>query len=55
MFKVSRGVSPEIVNELFQFREQILYELRQKSQFQISLVHSVPSGRESLKYLLPKL
>ena len=25
MFKVSRGLSPEIFNELFQFREQIPY------------------------------
>ena len=30
MFKVSTGLSPEIVNELFQFREQILHELRQR-------------------------
>ena len=28
MFKVSRGLSPEILNELFRFREQITYELR---------------------------
>ena len=28
MLKVSRG--PEIVNELFQFREQISYNLRQR-------------------------
>ena len=28
MFKVSGGLSPKSVNELFQFREQILYELR---------------------------
>ena len=34
-FKVSRGLSPEIVNDLFQFREQIPYALRQTSQFQI--------------------
>ena len=39
MFKVSRGLSPEIVNELFQFRKQIPYELRQRSQFQIPWVH----------------
>ena len=38
MFKVSRGLSPEIVNELFQFREQISYELRQRHQFQIPWV-----------------
>ena len=28
MFKVSRGLSPEILNELFRFREQITYKLR---------------------------
>ena len=38
MFKVSRGLSPEIVNELFQFREQIFYELRQRPRFQIPWV-----------------
>ena len=51
MFKVSRGLSPEIVNELVQFREQISYELRQRSQFQIPFVHSVFSGTDSLKFL----
>ena len=30
MCKVSRGLSPEIVNELFQFSKQILYKLRKK-------------------------
>ena len=33
MFNVSRSLSPEIVNELFQFREQTHYELRQGPQF----------------------
>ena len=51
MFKFFRGLSPEIVNELFQFKDQIPYELRQKSQFQIPWVHSVFSGTESLKFL----
>ena len=55
MFKVSVGLSPEIVNELFQFREQILYELGQRPQFQIALVHSVFSGKESLEFLGPKI
>ena len=54
MFKVSRGLSPKIANELFQFREQILYELRQKPQCQIPWIHSV-IGRESLKFLGPKI
>ena len=30
MFKVSKVLSPEIVNELFQLTEQIPYELRQR-------------------------
>ena len=55
IFKVSRGLSPEIVNQLFQCREQISYELRQRSQFQIPWVHSVFSGTENLKFLWPKI
>ena len=51
MFKVSRGLSPEIINELFQFREQISYESRQKSQYQFPFVHSVFSGTDSFKFL----
>ena len=35
MLKVFRGLSHEIANALFQFREQIPYELRQRPQFQI--------------------
>ena len=50
MFKVFRGLSREIVNELFQFRVQIPYELRQRSQFQIALVHSVFSVTEIRKF-----
>ena len=30
MFKVSKGLSPEIFNGLFQLREQMPYELRQR-------------------------
>ena len=51
MFKVLRGLSPEILNELFQFREQVPYQLRQRFQFQICWVHSVFSGAESLNFL----
>ena len=50
MFKVSRGLSPEIVNELFQFREQIPYVLRQRCQFQIPFVQSDFGGTESFKF-----
>ena len=55
MFKVSRGLSPEFFNKLFQFREQISYESRQKSQFQTPFVHSVFSGTDSFEFLGPKI
>ena len=53
MFKVYRGLSPETVNDLFQFRQQIPYELRQRPQFHIPWVHSLFTGTESLKFLGP--
>ena len=55
MFKVSRGLSPEVVNGLFQFREQIHYELRQRRQFQIPWFHSVFSGTESVNFFGSKI
>ena len=55
MFKVSRGLSPEIINELFQFRDQISYESRQTSQFQIPFVYSVFSDTDTFKFLGPKI
>ena len=33
MFKVSRGLRPETVNELFQFRGQVPYELSKGFSF----------------------
>ena len=54
MFKVSRALSPEIVNDLLQLIDQIHYKLGQSSQFQILLFHSVFSGTESLKFPGPK-
>ena len=51
MFQVSRGISPEIINEIFQFKKEITHELRQRSQFHIPSIHSVFSGTESLKFL----
>ena len=55
MFQVSRGLSPEIINEIYQFIESITHELRQRSQFHIPSLHSVFSGIESLKFLGPKI
>ena len=58
IFKVSKGLCPEIVKGLFQFRNDIPYNLRQRSQIQIPPVRTVRtvfSGRESIKYLDPNI
>ena len=55
MFDFSRGLSSEIVNQLFQFREPIPYELRRRSLFQIPFVYLVFSGTESLTFLGSKI
>ena len=47
MYKVANGMSPEIVNEIFQLREKSHYNLRYTSEFIISLSHSVYHGSES--------
>ena len=55
MFKVSKGLCPEIVKGLFQFRNEIPYNLRQRSQFHIPPVRTVFNGTESIKFLGPKI
>ena len=55
MFNFSRGLSPETVTELFEFREPVPYELRQMSQFQLPFGYLVFSGTESLKFFGPKI
>ena len=56
MFKVSRGLSPEIINELFQFRKQntLSQTSRQRSQFQIPWVNSVSVVQKALNFLGPR-
>ena len=55
MFKVSKGLCPEIVEKLFQYRNQIPYNLKQRTQFHIPPVRPVVSGEESIKFLGPKI
>lgn len=54
MLKFSRGLSSEIINEIFQFGEEITNEIRQRSQFNISSVHSFFSGTETFKLVASK-
>ena len=55
MFKVSKGLCPEIVKGLFQFRNEIPYNVRQRSQFHIPPVRTVFNGTGSIKFLGPKI
>ena len=54
MYKVTNGLSPEIMNEIFQIREESRYNLRYTFQFTIPLIHSVYNGRESVSYMALK-
>ena len=55
MYKVANGMSPEIMNEIFQLREKSHYNLRYTSEFIIPSIYSVYHGRESASYLGPKI
>ena len=55
MYKVANGMSPEIMNEIFQLKEKSHYNLRYKSEFRIPPIHSVYHGSESVSYLGPKI
>ena len=55
MFKVSKGLCPEIVKGLFQFRNDTPYTKRQRSQFHIPPIRTVFIGTESIKFLGPKI
>ena len=56
MYKVTNGLlSPEIMNEIFQIREESRYNLRYTSHFTIPPIHSVYNGRESVSYMGPQI
>ena len=55
MYKVTNGLPPEIMNEIFQIREESRYKLRYTSQFTILPIHSVYNGRESVSFMGPKI
>ena len=50
-----KGLCPEIMKGLFQFRNETPYSLRQRSQFHVPPVRTVFSGTESIKFLGPKI
>ena len=54
MFKIHRGLSPDILREIF-VPKTSLYNLRRNNAFERLFVHSVYHGTESLSFLGPKI
>ena len=55
MFKFVKGLIPEVMLEIFQFREEYHYKLRSKASLHIPLVSTVFNGRGSIRFLVPKI
>ena len=55
MFKVSNGLSPVLMNDIFKLRGEQTYNLRKLSQFYRPKVNSVYNGTESVSFLGPKI
>ena len=55
MYKLAKGVSPTIKEEIFWFRNSSRYNLRGQDIFEIPFRNSVYNGTESLSYLGPKV
>ena len=53
MFKVVKGIGPDIMNDVFQLKENSLYSTR--FPFKTHNVHTEHYGKESLSFLGPKL
>ena len=50
MFKVYTKTSPEIMQEVFQIKDQAAYFLRNQRDFVIPTVKSVNNGLESIRF-----
>ena len=55
IFKVIKGISPPIVNELFNPNVENIHNLRNISDFSLPIVKIVFSGLKALIYLGPKI
>ena len=53
MFKVSNGLSPALMNDIFKLRGEQTFNLRKLSQFYRPKVNSVYNGTESVSFLGP--
>ena len=55
MFTVFKGVSPQVVEEIFMFRDAMPYQLRKQTNFETPSVHSDFSSTESINFRGPKI
>ena len=55
MFRVYKGLSPPLMNNIFKFKLENPYNLRQLSEFSRPMVKSVYHGAGSISYLRPKI
>lgn len=55
MFEDLTGLSPEIVEEIFEFRDKVPYKLRLRFQFHFPPVQTVFNGTENVKFLPQKV
>ena len=55
MYKASKGLSPPIITELFEEKNEHQYNLRYNSQFNILAVNSVYHGNDKVSFLGPKI
>lgn len=55
IFKVIKGISPPMVNELFNPNVENIHNLRNISDFSLPIVKIVFSGLKALIYLGPKI
>ena len=53
MFKVSNGLSPVLMNDIFKLRQEQTYNLRKLSQFDRPKVNFIYNGTESVSFLGP--
>ena len=55
MFKIFKGISPQIEKEIFQFKDALSCQLRKQTNFLIPYVHSAFNCTGSIKFLKPKI
>ena len=55
MYKLAKGISPTIMQEIFRFRNSSRYNLRSQNTFEIPFRNHVYNGTESISYLGPKV